>query len=422
MTINLTILQSGSILRFMRESIDLVDIAWNLALAANQEWDNAAQVRQDIEALGTTRIAETSVTDISLDETSRMLNEKLNGHQTNHDLLVGMAGLVINRDSDDPFRTDMSMDTEELDGTVNIARAQRLLSHIKDDNIVSNLVERHNIKQFVRTAFDSLGFIEVDTPILGTAMTEYTKDNFKVTGNAGEFYLPQSPQVYKQALVINTFPRYFQFAKCFRDEKYGSRNDQLHEFTQIDFELRCENEVELREFAEEIILRLFSKWGKECKTPFPIIDYQDCIATYGTDKPDLRSDDVENAFLWVVNFPQFERDDSGETITTHHPFQMPVIDDISDIANKTFEIGSSTFDLVLNGVEIGGGDMRINDYEIQQEVFKVLGLKSSQFALLLESLKDGHAPSHGGMAIGLDRITMALTDAQDITEVTAFNL
>lgn len=109
-------------------------------------------------------------------------------------------------------------------------------------------------------------------------------------------------------------------------------------------------------------------------------------------------------------------------MTTHHPFQMPVIDDISDIRNKTFEIGSSTFDLVLNGIEIGGGDMRINDYDIQQEVLKVLELPPVQFALLLESLKDGQAPSHGGMAIGLDRITMAITDTKKATDVNAFYL
>jgi aspartyl-tRNA synthetase len=148
-------------------------------------------------------------------------------------------------------------------------------------------------------------------------------------------------------------------------------------FVVIDLELRCEDEVELRDFAEEIVSQLFSKFGKECKRPFPIIDYQECIAKYGTDKPDLRSDDTQNAFLGVVNFPQFIRNNLGEIVTTHHPFQMPIINNTSDITNKTFEIGSSTFDLVLNGVEIGGGDMRINNYEIQNEVFKVLGLKSS---------------------------------------------
>ncbi|MEI7758961.1 MAG: amino acid--tRNA ligase-related protein [bacterium] len=126
--------------------------------------------------------------------------------------------------------------------------------------------------------------------------------------------------------------------------------------------------------------------------------------------------------MWVVNFPQFIRNEKGETVTTHHPFQMPDIDDISDIKNRTFDIGSSTFDLVLNGVEIGGGDMRINDTDIQRAVLDVLGLDPSLFGLLLESLKDGKAPKHGGMAIGLDRITMAVTDTPSIKDVTAFNL
>ena len=234
--------------------------------------------------------------------------------------------------------------------------------------------------------------------------------------------MPQSPQIYKQALVINTFPRYFQFAKCFRDEEPGERTDQLLEFTQIDLELRCEDEIELRDFAEDVISQVFSKFGKECDRPFPVIDYEECMEKYGTDKPDLRTTGEDNAFLWVVNFPQFIKNDLGETLTTHHPFQMPDIESISDISDKTFEIGSSTFDLVLNGVEIGGGDMRINDYETQLEVLKVLNLEPSQFALLLESLKTGQAPKHGGMAIGLDRITMAVTDTQNIKDVTAFNI
>lgn len=300
--------------------------------------------------------------------------------------------------------------------------AETALEHITDEGIVANLVKRHEVKQYLRSIFDSLDFIEVDTPILGSAMTEYTKDNFKVTGNAGDFFLPQSPQIYKQALVINTFSRYFQFARCFRDEQEAGRTDQLLEFTQIDLELRCEDEEELRDFAEDIMQRLFTKFGQTCERPFPIIDYEECMARYGTDKPDLRTPDLENAFLWVVNFPQFIKNEAGETVTTHHPFQMPDINEVTDIYTKTFEIGSSTFDLVLNGVEIGGGDMRINDIDIQRAVFDVLSLDPSQFALLVESLKDRDAPKHGGMAIGLDRITMALTDTANIKDVTAFNV
>lgn len=356
----------------MNEYMGPSDASWDLAHAANREWDMA------------------------------MRREEAEDHGRDYDL------------SD-----DVAMNKQQ--GAA-YAHAQSLLDHIQDDKIVDNLVKRHQIKQFLRSIFDSLDFIEVDTPILGSAMTEYTKDNFIVEGNAGEFYLPQSPQIYKQALVINTFPRYFQFAKCFRDEQEEGRTDQLLEFTQIDLELRCEDEIELRDFAEDIMSRLFSKFGKECERPFPIIDHQECLAKYGTDKPDLRNGSQENAFLWIVNFPQFIKNDQGETVTTHHPFQMPVIDNISDITSKTFEIGSSTFDLVLNGVEIGGGDMRMNDYEMQKEVLKVLDLEPSQFAILLESLKKGGVPKHGGMAIGLDRTTMAITDSPNIKDVTAFNL
>ena len=378
----------------MKELVDPVDSAWELAQAANQAWDIATQPGQTEE------------------------------YRDKHEMLVNMAGVLIDRESDNPFSVNGVHEETATDeqSEAAYARARSLLEHITDDRIIENLHTRHRVKQHLRTIFDAQGFVEVDTPILGTAVTEYTKDNFRVTGNAGEFFLPQSPQVYKQALVINTFPRYFQFARCFRDEQEEGRTDQLLEFTQIDIELRCENEAELRNYAEELVSELFARYGKECTRPFPIIDYDECMAKYGTDKPDLRTEDIENAFLWVVNFPQFVQNESGETVTTHHPFQMPEIDDISDISNKTFEIGSSTFDLVLNGVEIGGGDMRIHDYDIQREVFRVLGLEESQFAILLESLKNGQAPKHGGMAIGLDRITMAVTDTPNIKDVTAFNL
>lgn len=378
----------------MRERLDIISTTWDIVQEANREWDAAQQP------------------------------EASEDHQISHDLLVNMAGVALNRDSDNPFNVDplqQEIATREQQ-EAQFAHAEALLDHIKDPKIVENLIKRHEIKQHLRSVFDDLGFVEIDTPVLGTAMTEYTKDNFAVRGNAGEYFLPQSPQIYKQALVINTFPRYFQFAKCFRDEEYEStRSDQLHEFMQIDLELRCETVDELRDFAEKIVSEMFKKFGKECPTPFPVMDYREAIARYGTDKPDLRDENNENAFLWVVNFPQFEKNAAGEAVTTHHPFQQPVIEDISDISSKPFEIGSSTFDLVLNGIEIGGGDMRINDYDTQLEVLKVLGLPPAQFALLLKSLEGGTAPSHGGMAIGLDRITMAITDTKKATDVIAFN-
>lgn len=345
-------------------------------------------------------------------------------HSSNPDVAVVAGAAVLSRETDSPamIRGSTPNRTADDDSSLEFQHAESLLQHITNPEIIRNLITRHKIKGALRSIFDELGFIEVDTPILGSAMTEYTKDNFEVKGNGGEFFLPQSPQVYKQALVINTFDKYFQFARCFRDEPSEGRRDRLLEFTQIDIEFRCEDELELRDFAEELIVQLFKKFGKNCTTPFPIIDYQECMEKYGTDKPDLRTEHNPYAFLWVVNFPQFVKNELGETVTTHHPFQMPKIDTISDVTDKTFEIGSSTFDLVMNGVEIGGGDMRIHDYDLQMEVFKVLGLEPTQFALLLQSLKNGRAPKHGGMAIGLDRITMAITDTENIKDVTAFNL
>ncbi|MCA9329383.1 hypothetical protein KDA11_01965 [Candidatus Saccharibacteria bacterium] len=398
----------------MNGELQPVDFALEMAYLSNQEFDSMTDIRRLIE--------ETPKTDSENTVSASTLHEQLAYHQGRHDLCMEMAGMVLGQSQYDP--TEVNLKSDSQNETMSAERAQKLLSHIRNERIIDNLVRRHEVKQAVRTVLDSRGFIEVDTPILGSAMVEYTTDNFVVHGNAGEFYLPQSPQVYKQALVINSFARYFQFARCFRDERFDEpeRTDQLHEFTQIDIEFRCDSDTELRNFAEEIVTDLFAQFGKECPKPFPVIDHQECIERYGTDKPDLRQSEDELAFLWVVNFPQFIRNEQGEIVATHHPFQMPNIDDIADIKDRTFEIGSSTFDLVLNGVEIGGGDMRINNAAIQRAVFDVLGLNSSQFGLLLESLKDGKAPKHGGMAIGLDRITMAITDTPSIKDVTAFNL
>lgn len=406
---------------------------------------------------------------------------------------------------------------------------------------------RSDIAIATRNSLQKMGFIEVETPILTKATPEGARDYLVPSRvHQGEFYaLPQSPQLFKQLLMISGFDKYFQIAKCFRDEDL--RADRQPEFTQIDIEMSfCEQE-DIINMAETLLKDIFSVCGKEIQIPFMRMPYAEAMESYGSDKPDLRfcmplvevgdlfidssnaifqsiaqdskanrikalcvkggdtffsrktlgeaedfvckfgakglayiqvkenelkgplvkfisqsalnklvsrvkaevgdiiffgagakkivwdymgrlrlkiAEDMnlinenEYKFLWVVDFPMFEKED-GKTKALHHPFTMPNNVDKEDIE----EITSVAYDVVLNGIELGGGSIRIHKDSIQKRVFELLGISADEaqdkFGFLLEALRYG-APPHGGIAIGFDRLIMLLSKSQSIRDVIAF--
>ena len=398
-----------------------------------------------------------------------------------------------------------------------------------------------------RNTLDELGFLDVETPILTKSTPEGARDYLVPSRvHAGEFYaLPQSPQLFKQLLMVAGFDRYFQIAKCFRDEDL--RADRQPEFTQIDVEMSFCNQEDVIGVAEKLIYDVFTKCGKDIPNTFRRMKYSEAMENYGSDKPDLRFDmplidvidifanstneifseiakdkkanrikalkcpngdnifskrqmkgfedyvrkfgakglgyfqmkedglkgpltkffseeDLEEIikvtdlkegdvvffgagdkktvwdymgrfrlflanemniipsdayeFLWVVDFPMFEVED-GKTKALHHPFTMP-----KDLNKEDLEeIESIAYDIVLNGTELGGGSIRIHKEEIQSKVFELMGISKEEaqekFGFLLNALQYG-APSHGGFALGLDRMIMLLAGTDSIRDVIAF--
>ena len=412
------------------------------------------------------------------------------------------------------------------------------------------LVLRHKVAFAARNYLSAKGFIEIETPVLTKSTPEGARD-FLVPSrlSPGHFYaLPQSPQLFKQILMISGFDRYFQVVKCFRDEDL--RADRQPEFTQIDAEMSFVDRTDVMAVMEGLIVGMFAEIGVELKTPFPSLTHEEAIRRFGVDNPDTRFgleltdvtkivkdsgfkvfrvtvegggivkalsikggaefsrkdlDDLTGVattygakglawvkvteagwqspiekflsdkekegivaalgagvgdlllfvadraavantslgrlrsvlarrlglvtegvfnFVWVTDFPMFEYDETEKRyVAVHHPFTSPMEEDMDKLATHPLSVRAKAYDLVLNGVEIGGGSIRIHRSDVQSRVFDLLGISreeaAERFGFLLEALKYG-TPPHGGIAFGLDRILAVMTGSESIRDVIAF--
>lgn len=484
--------------------------------------------------------------------------------------VVGVKGIVRERSSKNP---NLSTGDVEVvaDSLVVYSKADTPPIYIKDDDNVDdnlrlkyryldlrklkmqrNLTFRHKVTKLVRDYFDENGFTEVETPMLIKSTPEGARD-YIVPSRVypGSFYaLPQSPQLFKQLLMVGGTDRYMQIVKCFRDEDL--RADRQPEFTQIDLEMSFVDTDDVISMQEGLLKKLFKElMNVEIETPLPRITWDEAMERYGSDKPDTRfgfelkklNDQVRNCefkvftdvlasggdvrgicidggsqhfsrkdidkltdavksygakglvwlriadgeinssvnkffsqeqlkdiasvfeakpgdlilivsdkakvvfdslgflrreiakrlgllddkqynLLWVVDFPLFERDDeTGKLKAMHHPFTSPKMGQVELLDNEPEKVKADAYDIVLNGVELGGGSIRIHDRQLQAKMFDILGLSEEEceekFGFLIEAFKYG-APPHGGLAYGLDRLVMLLLGEPSIREVMAF--
>lgn len=292
-----------------------------------------------------------------------------------------------------------------------------------------NLRLRHQVTTLARDFLSREGFIEIETPYLSKTTPEGSRD-FLVPARLapGKFYaLAQSPQQYKQMLMIAGFEKYYQLARAFRDEDL--RADRQFEHTQIDIEMTFVTREDIMDLIERMYKHIAKTLGKKLEEdPFPVITYQEAMKKYQADKFDLRKSKDEStlAFAWVIDFPLLKYDEKEKRYTfSHNPFCAPKEEDVKDLmeAKNLDKIASYQYDLVLNGEEVGGGSIRITDPKIQRQVFKVMGYSDkeidSEFAHLLNAYNYG-APTHGGIAMGLDRFCAILCGEESIREVIAF--
>ncbi len=293
---------------------------------------------------------------------------------------------------------------------------------LRGASLQNNLALRSRLYGAIQEYMAGRGFVYIDTPILAKSTPEGARDYVVPSRvNAGKFYaLPQSPQLFKQLLMVAGIDMYYQIARCFRDEDL--RADRQPEFTQLDIEMSFIEAEDLISEMEGLWKFVFKKvLGKEIKTPFPKMSYDEAMKKYKTDAPDLRKKKDELAFVWILDFPMFEHsEDDKRWYAKHHPFTSPVEGvDFSSPGN----VKAKAYDLVLNGSEIGGGSIRIHNSKMQNSVFEVLGIgkKEAQekFGYLLDALSFG-GPPHGGIAFGLDRISAIMSGSDSIRDVIAF--
>ncbi|MBN2831575.1 MAG: aspartate--tRNA ligase [Candidatus Omnitrophica bacterium] len=327
---------------------------------------------------------------------------------------------ILNTSASLPFEI-----IDDLDVTEEIRLKYRYLD-LRREKVLNNIILRSRLYQVIRGYLDSKGFLECETPLLTKSTPEGARDYLVPSRlNPGQFYaLPQSPQLFKQILMVAGIEKYYQIAKCFRDEDL--RADRQPEFTQLDLEISFVNEEDIYSLIEELLFKIFKDLkGLELKLPFARLTFKEAQEKYKTDKPDMRPElKSEFAFAWIVDFPLFKyNEEEKHWESEHHPFTAPAKEDLDKLENSPDKVNSRSYDLVLNGVELGSGSIRIHSPELQKKIFKIIGITPEEakkrFGFLLEAFKFG-APPHGGFAFGIDRLIAILTGEQSIREVITF--
>ena len=342
---------------------------------------------------------------------------------------------ILSKSETIPFPIDV--DGSEIDENV---RLKYRYLDMRRPRIQKIMRMRSKLIRALREALYAEEFVEVETPMLTKATKEGARD-FLVPSrlNPGKFYaLPQSPQQYKQLLMVGGLERYFQVAKCIRDEDL--RADRGFEFTQLDLEMSFVEQRDVMELVSRVVKQAVGEMGAKLKdNPFPVIAYEEAIKKYGSDKFDLRTEEEKEdgvlSFAWVINFPFFKSVDKGDIAEvrdgksgwtfTHNPFSMPMPDYLADhLAGKNVgDILTTQYDLVCDGYEVGGGSIRAHRADILEATMRIMGydenaLKESM-GHMLEAFSFG-APPHGGIALGLDRLVMLLAGETSLRETIAF--
>lgn len=301
---------------------------------------------------------------------------------------------------------------------------------LRRSRLQKNLRLRHQIVSTMHQYLDDQDFVEIETPYMSKTTPEGARD-FLVPSrhHKGSFYaLTQSPQQYKQLLMIAGFERYYQIPRAFRDEDL--RADRQYEHTQLDLEMSFVTRDDILDLVEGLVLELVKKMGKKLTfEKLPRLTYQEVMEKYNSDKPDLRKnkdDPEEMAFAFVVDFPLFEwMEDEKRWTFSHNPFTSPDPKDLEKLekGEDIKNINSLQYDLICNGFEMASGSIRITDPKFQRQVFKTMGLTDEEidqdFGHILEAYEFG-APVHGGIAVGIDRLSSVFSGESSIREVIAF--